>query len=410
MNSQEARTPSRVRSFARLALVNVAVLAGLLALIELALGDWFGPLPLNGEETQCPDPVLHHVYCPEMLLRRYMAKSDGGATVDTYINKSRLAVASASQMSSTTAAVDYDVINLGDSFMEAEELPFADRISQQMRDLGRNALGVGYTSWAPYTMLAWLRQNPLKPGEHVNLFVMTNDFMPHYPWANINYHKLLHRTEDGKESFDLPAKPPIDHSLTGVLSRRSFIVSRLDQIMRARRVDSGRPAEAPFQETSFAYMRPGCDDLDEQLERKDLPVLLKDILPFARAESCWDEDTRAAVASGIEDIGRIEELVSSQEARLTVLLVPGGWAFPDETLGGKSLVDWWGMGREATLTQAGLAAHLAGQLKGIDYVDLEPVIRALKQSSDGDAWYFDYDGHWTALAHRELAGWLASRP
>lgn len=400
-----------MRGIVKVASINLAIVVMALVTGELALGDWFGPEPMSSGDVHCYDERLHHNYCPSMMLRRFMASADGAATIDTYINKSSLAVASFRDIDSTTDVAKFDVINLGDSFMEAEELPFGQRLSQRMRAAGVKALQVGYTSWAPINMLNWLKANPPRKGSHVNLFVMTNDFMPNYTWANINYHtKLAVDPSPSDVRFKVRKKAPIDSSLWATLKRRSFVLSRgLPLLERLSGPKAGKTSQTKplFNETAFASPSRDCADLRVQLARS-IPIYTKDLLYFARSDKCWTKDVRAAVASGLADIRRIHDFLSSRNASLTVLLIPGGWSFEGENIEGKKLPGWWGIGKGALITQAPLAAHMADALGPIDFVDLEPVFRKMKRDAPGQ-YYFPLDGHWTAHAHKQLAKWLLQR-
>jgi hypothetical protein len=52
----------------------------------------------------CPDPFLHHKYCPEISHKRQMQPADGGETIVNFINKSSIRVADSDDMKSMTNA------------------------------------------------------------------------------------------------------------------------------------------------------------------------------------------------------------------------------------------------------------------------------------------------------------------
>jgi hypothetical protein len=399
-----------VARWARVAAINAAVAVGILIVAELALGDWTGPEPLDGNEANCSDELVHHFYCPSVRLRRFLSGADGGGVVHSFINRSGVAVADASLIGLRTDVARYDVINIGDSFLESQAVPFSQRLSQRMRELGVNALQVGYSSWAPITMLNWLKANPPNRGAHVNLFVMTNDFTPSYGWANINYYKHLVDPASAEPRFQVLPSPSRDMSLGRRIERRSFVWPRLKRLRTTLALPRASIAAGPaLTSTAFASPDESCAPLpDFEARRAQLPSLLLDYIYFARPRRCWPAAALASVDSAVGDIRRISEYLTSRGVTLTVLLIPAGWAFPGETLVGKAAPDYYGIAERVTVTQAGLAMELAAQLKGIELIDLEPVIGELKRN-DPALWYFPSDGHWTAHAQTELAKWLVAR-
>ena len=77
----------------------------------------------------------------------------------------------------------YDVINIGDSFLQADEISYEYTLSRVLEAYtGKKVLQVGMGSWAPVNFYAWLKHNSLRQGVEVNIFVMTNDIL-HKLWT-----------------------------------------------------------------------------------------------------------------------------------------------------------------------------------------------------------------------------------
>ena len=394
----------------KVAATNAAIAAALLVMAELALGDWLGSEPLDGNEANCSNELVHHFYCPSVRLRRFLSYEDGGGVVDSFIDGSGIAVADASLIHKRTDVARYDIVNIGDSFLESQAVPYSQRLSQRMRELGANALQVGYSSWAPITMLGWLKANLPKRGAHVNLFVMTNDFTPSYGWANINYYKHLVDPVAAEPRFKVLPNAALDTSLARRMERRSFVWSRI-KLARASIAKPVTPAmlSPALNDNAFARLDESCSPLSELEARKSaLPSLLLDYVYFSRPRQCWPAEASVAVDHAVSDIRRIRDLLAERGVSLTVLLIPAGWAFPGEVISGKAAPAYYGLAEHVTVTQAGLARAVAARLADLDFVDLEPVIADLKRN-DGAKWYFPADGHWTAHAQNELAKWLKAR-
>ncbi|MGI9326706.1 MAG: alginate O-acetyltransferase AlgX-related protein [Pseudomonadales bacterium] len=397
----------------RIFTVNLFVFAALLVIVELFLGTWLRYDPYTVAGVTCPDAQVHHNYCPGIVHRRYMARADGGAVVDTFVNQSAIAVPKPDTRESTTDFADYDIINIGDSFLQAEEVSFARRLTAQMPVGDLQALQVGYSSWAPITMLNWFREHVSKPGSHVNLLLMTNDFIASYGNSNLGYYEHLKSSDAAYFEFNTTKAKSADDSLLASLTRRSFFLSRWAQFRKVAKAEKSKQAlvnaKPSFDSTAFAAFDASCEPLPAYADRREhLPTLLYDYLAFARPSKCWSSVQREAVDNAINDIERIRTLLQARKVSLSIYLIPAGWAFPEENMVGKASPRFYGIQAQATITHAGLGNHLASRLRNLDFVDLEPVIRQLKEE-DSEHWYFPVDGHWTAHAQRRLATWLAER-
>ena len=78
----------------------------------------------------CPDKYLHHKYCPEISHKTGMKYPDSGEVVVNYINKSSNRVAGPEEMGAFTDLSSYDIINIGDSFLQADEIPYEYTLSR----------------------------------------------------------------------------------------------------------------------------------------------------------------------------------------------------------------------------------------------------------------------------------------
>ena len=56
-------------------------------------------------------------------------------------------------------------------------------------------------SWAPVNFYAWLNENELRKEVEVNMFVMTNDFLPNYGLSNLNYYRMGKIGKSGELEF-----------------------------------------------------------------------------------------------------------------------------------------------------------------------------------------------------------------
>ena len=385
----------RIQAIATVAAVNVLVLAVLAGAVELALGKWFE------RPVYCVDHRLHHAYCPGIVKYTLLSPEDGGARVENVIDRSRVRVPHRSLKDGITDVSQYDIINIGDSFIEADEIPYDETLSAVwIRLSGKRILQFGYGSWAPIIYYNWLLRQKLKPGVIVNLFIMENDVTPAVRTSNASYHKMAVRVKDG--AFVFPGQD--EHSLKNLIKQRSWFYERV----YSRRYELNyylSPMPQKWVEGDFSNPSSDCAKLDTL--RKWLKglsgYLTIDYLAFAFTPECWDEAQTRDVESAIEDINRIVELVTQVDGKVNVLFVPPGWSFPGENLISKADRAYL-MKENTVITTEPLVEYMRGKIRA-RVISLEAVIKKLKAHYPG-AWYFPKDGHWTPHAHRYLGVWL----
>lgn len=366
--------------------------------------------------SQCPDPITHHNYCPNVSTRDTMSPEDGGFQNINFVNRSGLRVEGPEQMDSETDVASFDIINLGDSFMQARAIPFSRTLSFEMaRRTGHKVLQVGMGSWAPIVEFGWLSQQELKPGVQVNLFIGLNDVTPHYAQSTLRYYSMGSLHTDGTlrfGSFGLPVAPELRHFIAmhsaiyrGLLKLRLLLMGQ----------DAGDAADAAYAKTAERYSSvvgmPGdnLSDCSPLSQASYATPNTKDHIELALDKSCWSEETIREVEQAIKDIQKADAYVKKFNGRLTVLVVTTPWAFQGETLIGKQSPRY-NMAESTLIGTQGFAKQLKLELasSNVSVIDLESVIRTMKVV-DGEQFYFPRDGHWNNHAHEVLGSWMAQQ-
>lgn len=383
--------------------VNLMVFGALGVLVELVFGHWFSPLD---PPLYCQSALYHHDFCPGVVTRSALDPLDGGAVIETVTNRSRLRVADASLAGSETDTASYDVINIGDSFMESHQVAYGQTLSRVMeKHGGRKVLQVGISSWAPAVYLNWLQNNPLKKGVEVNLFLMMNDVTERDPYSNMAYHRLGRQTPEGLR-FDFSYR----------LAIKEFVRYRSFFYYTAWKIYDGwvnQPASSnslsavgggKWLDGDFSAPQRDCSRLASLADKTE--PMAYDYLVFAFDSACWPPGVREHVESAVSDLRKIKAAVEASHGKLRVLVVPSGWAFPGENIAGKE-TNHYHLKENTLITTLPLASYLRGEV-GAPVIALEPVIRDMKRaSSPGEKWFFNLDGHWTPYAHARLGEWLA---
>jgi hypothetical protein len=400
----------------KIVVINIAVFAILIAPLELTRGFWFR------DKVYCLDEVLHHAYCPGISSITRLTPEDGGMAIDNHINLARVRVASRDEVRQFTDVSRFEVINLGDSFIEADEIPFGQTISPIMaRAADKTVLEFGFSSWAPFIYYNWLARQQLRNGVRVNIFLMVNDMTPHGEDTTLSYRKQARPDGHGLYRFNAP---PRDNSIEGILSRHSYFYTKLpllhhvivlvkefveyDVFHRSRpasQINAEISQEFPWLDGDFSVPRRECavlEDYRQRLPPNSFGNVTLDYLSFAFTPNCWEAEQRAEVHATAEDLNRIVDLIDRVNGSVRVYVVPPGWSFQGENLIGKMAYRIRG---KTTITTLPLSQYL-GTLVRVPVIPLEPVITEQKARHPG-LFYFPNDGHWTPHGHRYLGRWLA---
>lgn len=403
-----------LREALRIGAWNIFFILAFAGLVELWAGHWFGPMP-RSVLISCFDRYVHHNYCPHYHFRRHMSAADGGEFISTYTNAQGYAVANPSDMHRMYNPKDFDVILIGDSFIQAEEMEYSKRLGPQLeKKTELSVLQVGYSSWAPAVQTNWLRANNLAPDQHVFYFVMTNDFTPSYGSSNGKYHDWAkgYDRETGIMFFEPdPENDTVelaDIDFGQMLLHRSFFLSRLEEFISFRDLPQGSPL---LSSDDIALLRNSCETLSYEAEKLGIrEKLIFDYIVYSTPQDCWDRPYKVEVDGAVEDIKAAHAITEETGARLHVLLIAPGWAFTGENQIGKSDPENFSLREDALVGNNGLAKYLTSQLSGygIDFIDLEPIITEAKKLNSHQ-FYFPLDGHWTPETHTLLSDLIAQK-
>ena len=364
--------------------------------------------------TMCPDKYLHHVYCPEISHKHQMLPIDGGETIISYVNKSSLRVAGPNDVSTTTDVASYDVINIGDSMLQADEVFYEYSLSRALEAAtGKKALQVGMGSWAPVNFYAWLKSNPLKRGVEVNIFVHLNDILPSYRLSNLNYYSLGSLDESGQLQFsdfssiwNLFGESSFAGKLKHALVMNSAVyrfILRMKNQLNEKKINENTSSPDIFSDV----LNKPVTDCDRIKKYKNVAALTRDYLEFAFAEECWGEKLFKSADSAIADLKKSFEIVKKVKGKVRVFIVPAAWAFKGEGLASKAN-DKYKMTENAVITAEPLVKYITAKMKNypIEVISLEKVIKNLKKETAGK-FYLPFNGHWNKNGQQILGKWIA---
>jgi hypothetical protein len=364
--------------------------------------------------TMCPDKYLHHMYCPKISHRKKLSARDGGETIISYVNKSSVRVAGMEDMGTTTNTSDFDIINIGDSLLQADEVLYEKTLSRILESAtGKKVLQVGMGGWAPVNFYAWLKLNPLRPGVSVNIFVTPNDILPNDGLSNLNFHRL--GTLDKNNNLIFGDSSPVwsifdEIGFAAHLKHTLQMNSVLYRVfVRVRtHLRKKTPQQNIFSPSIFSdVLTTPVTDCNRMSKYDNIAVKTRDYVRLAFDLNCWDEELREHVDSGIEDLRKATQIVMKRKGTVHIFLAPPVLAFEDEGVNIKTR-DKFKMTQNAAITSEPLLRYITAKLADIPVkvVFLEKIIRE-KKLTEKEKFFFLEDSHWNKRMNRFLGTWMA---
>jgi hypothetical protein len=381
-----------------------------LIFVELLFGGWFDGTYAYYKSRKifnCPSQIYHHEYCSEASHVNRLSNIDGGAEIIIYANISGIRVSNEADQSLVTATEDYDIINIGDSFMQADEIKYEDLFSTRLEAIThKKTLQVGYPSWAPVQYVNFLTLNNIKEGAVVNVFLMMNDLTPNYELTNSIYHNLSQRNFDGSFFFpELLERTSKDIYLYEPWKEASVLWNTLRQLKSGFFDLTSDIANNSYKEVEKSYvdLETDCSELDKL---SDISPRAFDYIAYTFIEDCWPQEHAEEINYVVDDLLQINRLVTEQSGFLNIFLIPPGWAIKEEAMVGKAS-PMLNISEESLITTTHLT-RLLGMKTGLVIHNLENFLETLKEENPEQLLYFPADTHWTPFTHEKLAEWYAT--
>jgi hypothetical protein len=364
------------------------------ALVELVLY----LLYIAEDQQTCADKYTTYGYCPGYsevhdISREKLGYTDVNVYVDELGGRQPGSEPSISPEQSR-------VFIIGDSFVQADELPYQMTMGGVLNDNSVPAYALGYSSWNPIQYAGAFKKLGRPQGEY-HVFMFINDFMP---------------SNDRSVSGELNAgklQKGVWDRLIGISRLAALIDRKWQKIAAANKASLTTPAaENQYQaltgDSELSFTRSAfrqCGDVAAIWDRS----LMSDILMFSKHYSCWPDEFRQQVDMAVAATRKLADDFSADgdsASHLHLYLIPPGWALPDQNTAGR-VHPTLGVDTSATISQIGLADYL--QYKGVTVMDLEPFLLEQLDAMEADcgrcenAFYLEHDGHWTALTNKLVA-------
>jgi len=347
--------------------------------------------------------TFRHEYVPNQVFRVAGFAAHGEGRVENRINS----LGMRGPEIPPKAMGEYRILLLGDSFIEADEIPYEETVGQRLEVLFHNprirVLQYGMSGWSPLLELNWLvkRGLGLDP-DAVVVFLSINDFY----LATTGQSDAAYTQEADFDARGLPLRflikprPP---------PRRIALWEDLRIIQLAQNFRASLEPRQPRSLTKGELvLLLGIDAarLDRAMEQA-LPQhfiarpQLMDIIRLTRQPSKWDAQTRETVELSLRYLQKMETILKARRIPFIASLVPFGWNIShDENEKGRREYALSGV----LIPMGGIEAKVKAccRKRGVAYIDLYNVFtKEIRLGKKG--LYLPADGHWSSRGHLVVA-------
>ena len=288
----------------------------------------------------------------------------------------------------------FRVLNIGDSYVQAEELEFDKTFGEILNNEFKDSIEFishGISSWAPTPMFSWILHKglDLQPDE-INLFLCINDF----------YRENISNSSDAnyRKSAIYENGIPIKYNVKTKSTNNMFI-----KIIAG--IELVRLPVLVYRKVKAAYKTANSKDVISD-DKSTVNINLKDFLELKLLEkndSLWTEDFKNEIDNTIDVVVKMNEFLSNKNIVLNVYMIPLGFCWENETVGGKAS---YGLQEKEIITQTGFENYLYDVLNNkfkIKTYLLHKEINTYKSKNPSEKLYFNFDGHWNNNGHRAIA-------
>jgi len=275
----------------------------------------------------------------------------------------------------------YRVLNIGDSYIQADEVFFEDTFGEKLNssNLDIEFVSHGIASWSPTPEFSWIYHNvdEIKYDE-VNIFLCINDFFRKGAYVNVDefYRTYANYSEIGiPVSYDVASFQK--KTIREIVKEKSYIY-KLMSFAKSKVISALPKSNTPY-------------------DKFNVP---NQIMMLSDDSETWDHELENNVLETLEVVKKIGVFLKHKNIKLNVLFVPMGLAWEDEFKSGKqALSDDWE--RTTIISQKGIELFTKEYLKNhkLNYIDLSKEFYLYKKENKNVTLFYDMDGHWNKNGH-----------
>mgnify|MGYP006087374215 CR=1 FL=1 len=341
--------------------------------------------------SYCEENWNVYGYCKNIKYSKKNSINDGGEIIVNY-SDFRGARVNTYQKKETTN--QYDLIFIGDSFIQADEVDYNKTLYGLFSKAGFSTYALGYSSWNPIQYKDAIHKIN-STNTTYNIFVFTNDFLPNYTRSVYGENRyLLNNTKINQL---------VENTL---LSRIFFKVINLQKNVNSK---------LQFETIDFSNFSKkdlmNCADIDKFDNTEYKNKIGYDYLVYSKSETCWPELYLTAARETASILSSISSLVKELDSKLNLIIIPAGWAIENENTLGR-LGNEYLFPLNISITSNPLVKFIKKELPNTNVIDVEKIFKERKEvitncyNGCKDEYYFPQDGHWNQNAHRLIYEYL----
>jgi len=311
-------------------------------------------------------------------------------------------------------ADNFHIFAIGDSFIQADEIPFDKTfygMSQKKGSQKQPVYGVGMSSWNTQEYLKTMRVIK-KKNTRYDIYLFVNDFMPSDPSST--YKRV------GFQRNEAIRRSNPSGFIKSELSRFFWNIRTFALLHRLLKVAfANEQIEPPM--TTTLHLRndfwkkirldgfKSCSNLN-QATKVFNSTTMRDLIMFALPEYCWSKEANASYESAMHDISEMKKFAKGLNSDIRFIFVTPPWNFPYENVPGRTTAPYY-IPAEASMPLNGLKLRLKSDL-GTAFIDLDLLVEDHVYSSKRsrkcgfypckNLYYFGHDGHFNSLMHEAI--------
>ena len=294
---------------------------------------------------------------------------------------------------------------MGDSFIQADEIPIEKRISNHFLEDGIKTIQIGYGSWNPYQYENIFKKYEFHDDATFLIFLMSNDFFPDYNHSYLNTYNKLEDYKNGLKK-QIEYKKSLNYKLKNFLKSHSFIGTTIAKIrLKYRNRADENTEENNFKKVSESHTEiniNNCSLLSKYKSKVDNKLF--GYLTYSKNNVCWAKENFEEVNAVVSSLKKIKENLKPSQKVIFFFITPG-WSYEGENITGKKRKKY-NLDENILITQLGLSSYLKKMLND-DFYDTEIILKEVKKKyPKKNSLYFDTDGHWNHNTHFEIYKWI----
>lgn len=356
--------------------------------IEISMSVFVGKNPSYYSARLCYDSDFDYYYCPDKIYKNKLSEYDGSEIIFDYTNFQGIPI-SKDKNKEKNYLLTSDVFIIGDSFIQADEIHYNQRMASYLRKENINAIEIGMASWNSKQYKKVVKKISQIMDKHFFIFVMANDVAPNYTRSAINNEMPYIYENDGSFRSNI-------RELLRQIKKQSWIVYSINEarfFFDKSEIHSKSDKRFTFNHFDQYFE---CGENIKKNEKFNLDGFY-DYIVYSQEYQCWPKIHKLAANEVLKDLIEIKQYIQTNGGYITFYLIPSGSSFIGEHTVNRNAP------KNKSVHPKYLVKYFQENLDS-SFIDLYPFLMDLKKLyPDENSLYFPQDGHWKAITHQALS-------